>query len=361
MQSDYENALAYFQKAENIARQHALKSVLLGALGNRGLVEFNLGQMENALRNAEEGYRLANELNDRFHASALLGNIGNIYLEQGKYAQAFQHYNQSLNIAQEIGDRQGVSIGIGNMGNVYLRYGMYPQALACFTKNLQISLEIGDTAGVGFTAWNIASAYLGERQLAGAQELAQRAITIDRLLDTPYELCEALHTLGKILAARGRYEEALEPTREALQIAQEIGYGEIHFQAAVGEVRLLLALKHISAAEAVRRLQVTQEQFRDEHGDDIEAAEVAYRIWKFDTAQEEARQQAADLYKALYAQTPNAEYRNRYRDLTGEDLPEPPALPPLPESVTEGLPHLTALLDAVDALIAELRGEQEPQ
>ena len=356
-QSDYERAAHYFEQAEHIARRHVLQGTLLRALGNRGLVAFNLGGLDDALKNAREGYKLATQLNDRFRASALLGNIGNIYLEQGAYDRALEKYSQSLQTALEIGDRQGVSIGIGNMGNVYLRYGMYPQALACFTKNLQISLEIGDRKGIGFTAWNIANAYLGQRQLVGAGQMVQRAIVIDRLLDTPYELCEALHTLGRTLAAQKRYAEAFEHNREALQIAMEIGYREIHFQAAVGEVRLLHALGRIGVEEAVERLRHIRAQFRDEQGDEMETAEVAYRIWKFDPSQDESRQEAANLYRELYARTPNVEYRKRYADLTGKDLPEPPTLPPLPEAVTEGLPSLSTLLKRVDALIEEVRGE----
>lgn len=358
-QGDYQQALKMLGETEAFARRHALTDILLRALGNLGLVYTNLGQYEMAMQNLEESYRIAQQQNDRFRANRLLINIGNVHLEQGKYPQAMHNYIENTRIAQEIGDRQGVSIGIGNMGGVYEKQGQYGPAMACSLSNLQISLELDDRPGVAFGLWNIGKISLARRQLHGAQELVQRAILLDRLLDTPYELCEALHTHGKILAAQGRYEPALESTREALRIAGEIGYGEIHFQAAVGEVRLLHALKRIDTAEAVQRLQAIQEQFHDEQGDEIEAAEVAYRIWKFDSTQEDARQKAAGLYKALYTRTPNAEYRNRYADLTGEDLPEPPALPPLPEAVTEGLPHLTTLLDAVDALIAELQGERE--
>jgi len=354
-QSEYEDALAYFRQAEEIARRHDLKGVLLRALGNRGLVEFNLGRLESALHNAEEGYRLAAQLNDRFRASALLGNIGNIYLEEGRYTQAMQRYSQSLQIAQEIGDRQGISISIGNMGSVYEKVGEYSLALACFMRNLEISLALDDRLGTGFALWNMAKISLARRQLSGAYHLAERAITIDRLLDTPYELCEALHTAGRILAAQGRFQQAYEKNHEALCIARDIEYSEIHFQAQVGEIRLLHALGKLDAPQAITRLRALQAQFADQRQDDIEAAEVAYRIWKFDPAQEEARKQAAERYRTLYAQTPNVEYRNRYQDLTGETLPEPPPLPPLPESVIEGLPQLSVLLVLVDGLIAELQ------
>ncbi len=358
-QSDYQNALRYFEQAETIARQHNLESVLLRALGNRGLVEFNLGQLDEALRDAEEGYHTAMHLNDRFRASALLGNIANIYLNQGLYSLALEKYSQSLQTALEIGDRQGVSIGIGNMGNVYLRYGMYTQALACFTKNLQISLEIGDTMGIGFVAWNIANAYLGQRQLTGAAEMVRRAITINRLLDTPYELCEALHTQGRIFAAQKQYAMAFESNHEALEIAAEIGYSEIHFQSAVGEIRLQHAMRQIDTQQAIAALRALQEKFLDQSQDDVEAAEVVYRIWKFSPTQKEYQNLASRLYRTLHEQAPNVEYRDRYFDLTGENLSEPPALPPLPESVTEGLSPLNNLLQRVDAFIEELRQESK--
>ncbi len=356
-QSDYQQALKMLQEAEATARRHALSDILLRSLGNLGLVYTNLGRHDLAMQNLEESYSIAREQNDRFRANRLLINIGNIHLAQGNYAQAMVNYLENTRIAQEIGDRQGVSIGIGNMGSVYEYQGEYTSALTCTLRNLQISLELGDRPGVAFGLWNMGKISLAKRQLHGAHELVRRAIVLDRLLDTPYELCEALHTLGRVLAAQARYEQAFRHNREALQIAEEIGYGEIHFQAAVGEVRLLHALGRISNQQAVERLREIQAQFRDERQDDIEAAEVEYRIWKFDATQEAARKEAAWLYRALYESTPNVEYRYRYKDLTGLDLPEPPPLPPVPEAILEGLPSLKTLLTRVDALIEEVRSE----
>ena len=356
-QGDYQQALEMLREAESSARRHALSDILLRSLGNIGLVYTNLGRYEMAMRNLEESYHIAQEQNDRFRANRLLINIGNIHLAQGNYPQAMLNYLENTRIAQEIGDRQGVSMGIGNMGSVYDYQGEYTAALACTLRNLQISLELGDRPGVAFALWNLGKISLAKRELHGAEKFLQRAIVLDRLLDTPYELCEALYTLGKTLAARQHYEEAFRHNHEALQIAGEIEYDEIHFQASVGEIRLLHALGRITLEEAIRRLREVQVRFRDEQSDDIEAAEVAYRIWKFDPSQEDARQEAARLYRALYKRTPNIEYRYRYKDLTGEDLPEPPALPPVPEAVLEGLRPLTALLERVDALIEEVRGE----
>ena len=89
----------------------------------------------------------------------------------------------------------------------------------------------------------------------------------------------------------------------------------------------------------------------DERPDDAEQAAIRYEAWRLDREQESHRRQAADLYKALFAQTPSAEYRQRYEELTGERLPDPPPLPPLPEAVTRRPADLGALLAQVDLLI----------
>jgi hypothetical protein len=47
------------------------------------------------------------------------------------------------------------------------------------------------------------------------------------------------------------------------------------------------------------------------------------------------------------AATSDAEYRRRYAKLTGESLPEPPPLPPLPDEVLRTPVSLEAMLERV--------------
>ena len=67
--------------------------------------------------------------------------------------------------------------------------------------------------------------------------------------------------------------------------------------------------------------------------DDTARAPILLAIWQIDPQRTDARTAAAEIYRQRYAAAPSAELRRRYRTLTGEDLPPPPPLPALPESL----------------------------
>jgi len=102
-------------------------------------------------------------------------------------------------------------------------------------------------------------------------------------------------------------------------------------------------LEKLNAVEAITELSALLTTWHD----DAEQVAVHYEIWRIDPTQEDARQKAALVYGELYSRTPNIEYRQRYEELTGAKLPEPPALPPLPESIMGEPVDLTALLRRV--------------
>ena len=83
---------------------------------------------------------------------------------------------------------------------------------------------------------------------------------------------------------------------------------------------------------------------------EAEQAAIHYELWRLDHGQEAHRQQAAAAYQALYAQTPNVEYKWRYEALSGETLSAPPPLPPLPAIVTSETTSLEALAAQVDTI-----------
>jgi hypothetical protein len=80
-----------------------------------------------------------------------------------------------------------------------------------------------------------------------------------------------------------------------------------------------------------------------------EQAAIWETIWQVDPTREDARQHAADLYRAHYEQAQTVECREAYARLTGIELPPGPPLP----SPLEPLDDERAELDA-DALLRKV-------
>ena len=86
-----------------------------------------------------------------------------------------------------------------------------------------------------------------------------------------------------------------------------------------------------------------------------ELASIHQALWRLGESAE-SREQAIALYEALYAHTPNIEYRDRLRELRGVSPPPPLALPPLPAIMAQPLTPLDSLLEQVDAYLVQTAG-----
>jgi hypothetical protein len=90
-----------------------------------------------------------------------------------------------------------------------------------------------------------------------------------------------------------------------------------------------------------------------------EQAAICYSLWRL-SGGDEQRQRATTFSRDLYTHTPNVEYRRRLEELSGEPIADPPALPPLPEMITQETLSLEALLGKLDVMMAS-SGTSEAQ
>jgi len=174
-------------------------------------------------------------------------------------------------------------------------------------------------------------------------------MALGRALDTPYDLCTYLFDYGNLLNAQQRQDEAAAAFAEAAALAEKVENETIRFEAQVGLTRLQAERGEMGVGTAVAHLQSL-------FHDDLEAAHEAtlhYEIWQIDSQQEAHKAQAIALYRNLYTRTPSREYRGNYRALTGEELPDPPPLPPLPTTVTRKPVNMSALFTKIDLLLEE--------
>jgi hypothetical protein len=106
------------------------------------------------------------------------------------------------------------------------------------------------------------------------------------------------------------------------------------------ELRLRVALGELTAPAACDALGALLEMAPD----DMARAPILMAIWQIDSGREDARAAAAEIYRRQYGAAPSTDLRRRYYALTDEDLPPPPRLPPLPESLLGAPGRLDDLL-----------------
>lgn len=113
----------------------------------------------------------------------ILGNIGHLYEKKQQYDSAFYYQNQALKNYKKINDKQGSAKIYENLGSIYEDLAKYDSAALYFNKSLAL--------------------YQQERNEIGSVEV--------------------VNNIGDILRKTGKYTQSIAKTKEAYQMALNLG------------------------------------------------------------------------------------------------------------------------------------------
>ncbi len=345
-----EQAGTFYEQAMQAAEAADNRELTATILGNWGMSYHFRGDFAQALRYLQRQVNIREALGDKHGAAIARNNIGVVYEEQGDYVQAMHNYRHFLQVAAEVGDQPGVALAVGNLGILYSLRGAYEDARRCFALQLQIGLEVGDRRVISFGLSDMADVAKKQGRTAEAERLYADAVALGRALNLRFNLCSYLQRQAALYAAQERWAEAETLNAEARALAEEVGRREVSFEAALLDVQMRVWRGKLrgeaarSALLALRELAQETEQFAALYG----------ALTELDPQDAAARAEALTHYRALYARTGSAEDAAHVRALSGETLPPPPQLPPLPEVVAQAQADLEALLRRVETLIAAL-------
>jgi DNA-binding SARP family transcriptional activator/Tfp pilus assembly protein PilF len=345
-QGDSNRALSHFEQQLQIAKGLGDLSETNSALGRIGLVHWSLGDYSRAKNFFDQELQIADEIGDRLGIAFALGNIGNVFRDQGDHARALEYYAQQLEIAIGLGDRRVTSHAIRNMGSIYFEQGDYKRALSWYTRNLELALDMASRRTIGRSTGNIAVVYAAMGHFASAERLFRQTFAILPELTLPFYQCEYLYYRARLYRDQNQDDQARHLNAEARQVAEKISRKDILFETRILEIQLKVDTGEIGATAASEELEALSEEYVSTR----ERAAERYEVWRLNPANRKSWEEAVHLYRELYSQTPRAEYRQRYEQLTGKQLPPPPPLPDLPDSITQNLEDLDDLLQRVDQL-----------
>lgn len=342
---EFDRALACYEEALQIERRLGNQANIAIWTANIANVYHDRRDYEKALAGYNESIRIHQQLGSKLLLGVSISNLGNTYRDMGDYRRALECYEQALQHRHSLDDKAGVATVAVNMGKLYAKTGKYTAALLCFRQALQIDLMLDRRESIADTVGQIGKLFLAEKEYEQALDYFDLSIPLLRSVEAKYYLCEQLVAKASALFERNRYDEADVLCQEGRALATGVNQNA-HFSAQRLSIRLAVVQQRLNVLEAIKQFESLGQTATAEQ----EQAAVHYEIWRLDNQREDARQNAADLYRHLYAQTPNLTYRRRYEALTGETLPDPPPLPALPDVVGSDLPDLETLMRQVSLL-----------
>ncbi|MDQ3707447.1 MAG: tetratricopeptide repeat protein [Chloroflexota bacterium] len=150
---DYSQARGFYQQCLDGRRELLGRGIgdmrgIAGALGNLGLVAWNLEDYEQAYALNKESLEILRELGDKHGMARSLTGLGAIAYSQGNHAEAMTAYTEALQLFEEFGDRQSVAMMRNNLGEIALAQANLSEATAYFKDAMLLLKEIGNKAGV---------------------------------------------------------------------------------------------------------------------------------------------------------------------------------------------------------------------
>ncbi len=225
---DYQRAISACDEAVAIGRRLRLPHLVVWPTWFRGKALACLGEYGRAIHDLQEMVDLCDRIGDRAWKTRVLNTLGWCFAEFGAHARARAYNEQAAAIARDIGDPEIVTNAEVNLAMNHLALGDLDGALARLEPLARSVREPGDpwmrwrySLHVGDACGRLA---LAEKDPERALRLAGEEVDGARRHRARKLEARALGLRGRSLVAMDRRPEAEEALREALGIAQGIGW-----------------------------------------------------------------------------------------------------------------------------------------
>jgi tetratricopeptide (TPR) repeat protein len=190
-------------------------------LNTFGVIHRRHGELDQALEEFEQAFRLAKEAGDDEWIAAAQNNMGNIYRYQGRYEKARTHCRRAMKRRRDIGYEYDIGLSHNTLGLVYRDLGEYADARMHTEDALRISREYNDAEfqvraliNLGYIAFLTGHHDEAMDRYREAQRLCERT----RL---ELELPRLFSKWGLVYQALGDFRQAEEAFREGHALAEE--------------------------------------------------------------------------------------------------------------------------------------------
>jgi len=163
--SEWDKALTYFLKSEQISLEVGDKAGLGATYNDIGWIYDNKGEFDKALTYFLKSEQISLEVGDKAGLGKTYNDIGRSYRKKGQLDKALSYFLKSEGIRIEVGDKAGLGTTYNNIGILYANKSEWDKALTYFLKSEQIRVEVGNRAGLGWSYNNIGFIYYNKSEI----------------------------------------------------------------------------------------------------------------------------------------------------------------------------------------------------
>lgn len=221
IRSDLKSSLANCMQALRLATGDAEADAKIRVV--LGMVQWTLGNFDEALRHLERCLPVLRETDDRITEAFAVAAKGGVLHSLGQYDLAVACHRDALELFRASGYQVGVARALSGLGSAYQAVGLLAAALECHKDSLAIAEKAGHAIGLSRALTDLGQVYESQDRHTEAIECHERALRIREHEGYLQPQTTNLFHLGSIQAKLGNADEARNFLRRGLAIAEELG------------------------------------------------------------------------------------------------------------------------------------------
>jgi tetratricopeptide (TPR) repeat protein len=246
--NDYKKAIGFYMQSAEASYQinNDSSGFMAERLTDAAYCYQELGISEKALTLNKASLNIQKKLQNAVEISNNLNNIGTNYFYLSQFDKAIEYFGQTLHLDRESGDSAAIATSLNNMGMVYSRWGKHRQAIGFYEDALGYT-SIEQRKAIRLS--NIGMAWYHLKEYDKALEYLNKALEIDQKYNQRIKVGIRKNEISAVLAAKGKYEEAIGLNEEALIIFKETGIMESQIIALTDMGNIFRQLGQMNKAE----------------------------------------------------------------------------------------------------------------
>jgi predicted ATPase/class 3 adenylate cyclase len=198
----------------------SMDALRVQALVNYSFSRFTLGEIQEALRLAEQSLQLARALSDKRMEAFSLSFLGRFNILQGKVGTGLPLMEESLAIYQSLADEVGQ---VNILGWLTTNSGDFERSTRMASEFLRLSREVGDLESIANGLIGLSRFAIWSGDFASPAPWLEEALALAREMDDHANEEEALTTYGVLCYWLGEYQRAVAFYEEAIELGEQVG------------------------------------------------------------------------------------------------------------------------------------------
>lgn len=304
---EYEKALSWYEQALEVSiRNHQMINRQFH-LNSMAHILLQQGKLEDSLKTYQQSLDLNRRLGIASGLAQTLRSVAEILIIQNRFAEALPYFLESADTFYRLGDLPASASMRSKVAEIQESRKNYEEALAAWAEVRRLEEHNGDATGEIDALEGLARVHKCTSEPEKALSNYSEALQIAREKD-PGRISGLLNSLGIVLWSLGRYEEAVQCYREALEIFrkdEDLVHAGLMLNS-IGVTLIRLGRRHEAIPvlqEAIEVNQKTKERLLEGHS------------W---SASGEAYALNGDLHQAFSCYEKSLAIRREIQDRRGE-------------------------------------------